>query len=170
VGDPEGTARGEQGAPIGGAAGGVNYPGGNSGDPGSRGRSGGPDAQGKSGSGASDQKWDWLAKNPKFLQIDQRAKQIVITDDSGHVQTYHLDGKKHEGKDANGYTISTKAEWEGNSLVTETKLARSEILTETYRLSDDRSQLYVKSRFETPSLGSPVSIRRVYDLAKASTN
>ncbi len=170
VGDPDGTARGEEGAPIGGAGGGVNYPGGNSGDPGSRGPGGGPDEQRKSGNGASSQKWDWLAKNPTFLQIDQRAKQIVITDDSGHAQTYYPDGKKHEGKDANGNKISTKAEWDGNSLVTETKLARSEILTETFRLSEDRSQLYVKSRFETPSLGRPVDIRRVYDLAKVTTN
>jgi len=170
VGDPDGTARGEGGAPIGGAGGGVNYPGGNSGDPGSRGRSGGPDAQGKSGSGASSQGWDWLTKNPEFLQIDQRGKQIVITDDSGHAQTYYPDGKKHEGKDANGNKISTKAEWEGTSLVAETKLGRSEILTETFRLSEDRNQLYVKSRLETPSLPGPVNIRRVYDLAKALTN
>jgi len=33
-------------------------------------------------------------------------------------------------------------------------------------MSDDSKQLYVISRFEAPGLAGPVSIRRVYDLAK----
>jgi hypothetical protein len=102
-----------------------------------------------------------------FLQIDQHAKQMVITDDSGHVRTYYLDGKKHEDKDANGYKTSTKAKVEGISLIAETRMANSEILTETFRPSEDGSQIYVKTRLESPALGKPVNIRRVYDLAQA---
>lgn len=92
---------------------------------------------------------------------------MMITDDSGHVRIYYLDGKKHEEKDANGDKISTKAQWEGNTLVAETRTANSGVLTETLRASQDGNQIYVKTRFESPSLGGPVSIRRVYDLAPA---
>ena len=163
TGDPDGIGR----SPVGGPAGGVTYPGGNSGDPGSRGGPRGGDEPGNRGSGASNPAWAWLTRNPEFLQIDQHAKQMVITDDSGHVRTYYLDGKKHEDKDANGYKISTKAQLEGISLIAETRMAKSEILTETFRPSEDGSQIYVKTRLESPSLGGPVNIRRVYDLAQA---
>jgi hypothetical protein len=166
TGDPDGIGR----SPTGGTAvGGVKYPGGNGGDPGSRGGPIGRDDPGNHGGGAGNPAWDWLTRNPKFLQIDQHAKQIVITDDSGHVRTYYLDGKKHEDKDASGYKISTKAQWEGNSLVAETRTANSGVLTETFRASDDGNQIYVKTRFESPSLGGPVNIRRVYDFAPAPT-
>jgi hypothetical protein len=163
TGDPDGIGR----SPVGGAAGGVNYPGGNSGEAGSHdGRNGG-NGPGNRGSGASDPAWEWLTRNPNFLQIDQRAKQLVITDDSGRVRTYYPDGKKHEDKDANGDKISTKSQWEGNTLVAETRTANFGILTETFRPSEDGTQIYVKTRFETSSLAGPVSIRRVYDLAQA---
>jgi len=166
TGGPDGIGR----SPTGGTAvGGVKYPGGNGGDPGSHGGRVGGDEPGNHGSGASNPAWDWLTRNPKFLQIDQHAKQMVITDDSGHVRTYYLDGKKHEDKDASGYKISTKAQLEGNYLIAETRMANSEILTETFRPSEDGIQIYVKTRFESPSLAVPVSIRRVYDLAKAPT-
>lgn len=39
----------------------------------------------------------------------------------------------------------------------------------TFRLSEDHDQIYVKTRFESPSLAGPISIWRVYDRAKAST-
>ncbi len=159
TGDPDGIGR----SPVGGAAGGVNYPGGNGGETGSGGGRGGGNESGNRGNPA----WDWLTRNPKFLQIDQHTKQMMITDDSGHVRTYYLDGKKHEEKDANGDKISTKAQWEGNTLVAETRTANSGVLTETLRASQDGNQIYVKTRFESPSLGGPVSIRRVYDLAPA---
>jgi hypothetical protein len=144
----------------------VNYPGGNSGDPGSRGGSA-DGAQSQRGSGGANAAWNWLTRNPQFLQIERHAKQIVITEDSARSQTYDVDGKKHEEKDAQGNKTSIKAEWEGNSLLTETRMAKAEILTVTFRPSEDGSQIYVKTRFESPSLGGPVDIRRVYDLAKA---
>jgi hypothetical protein len=165
VGDPDGVTPGRDGAPIGGAGGGINYPGGNGGDPGNRGGPAGE--QGKRGSGGANPAWDWLTRNPRFLQIEQHAKQIVITDDSGQSQTYYPDGKKHEEKDAQGNKTVTKADWEGSSLLTETRMAKAEILTLTFRPNEDGSQIYVKTRFESSSLGGPVEIRRVYDLAKA---
>jgi hypothetical protein len=114
----------------------------------------------------SSEDWDRVASNPKYLRIDQRSDQVVVTDDSDHAQTFYPDGKKHDDKDADGKKVSTKTSWEGSVLVAETKLPHGEKLTETFRMSDDSKQLYVISRFEAPGLAGPVSIRRVYDLAK----
>lgn len=165
VGDPDGIGRGQTGAPIGGGAGGINYPPGNGGDPGTPGRSAGPAEQGSTGTAGAN-RWGWLTQDPKFLQIDQQGKQIVVTDDSGHARTYYPDGKKHEGSDAQGNKTSTKARWEGNSLIAETRIANSGALTESFRPSEDGNQIYIKTRFEGPSLPAPFSIRRVYDRAK----
>jgi hypothetical protein len=94
---------------------------------------------------------------------------VVITDDSDRAQTFYLDGKKHDEKDANGKKVSTKTEWQGDTLVAETKLSHSTKLTQSFRVSDDGKQLYVVSRLEDPSLQAPVSVRRVYDLLGATT-
>lgn len=120
------------------------------------------------GGGVSSEEWDELAANPGFLKIDQHEQQIVISDDTGHARTFYPDGKKHQETDADGRKTWTKTEWDGNSLIAESKLRHSGKLTETYRLTPDGKQLYVVSRFEDPSLAGPLSIRRVYDLATAS--
>ncbi len=122
----------------------------------------------RGGDAVSSEQWDRLAENPKYLRIDQRSDQVVVTDDSDHARTFYPDGKKHDDKDADGRKFSTKAAWEGGAFVAETKLPHSDRLTETYRVSDDGKQLYVITRFEASSLAGPVSIRRVYDLTKAS--
>jgi hypothetical protein len=156
--------------------GGGGYPGGGGGYPGGggmggmgggmgrggMGRRGG--GQGNRGSAVSSDDWQRLGETSKFLQVDQRNDQVVVTDDSDHAQTLYPDGKKHDDKDANGKKVSTKTEWQGNSLVAETKLDHGTKLTQSFRLSDDGKQLTVVSRLENSSLQAPVSIRRVYDL------
>jgi hypothetical protein len=112
----------------------------------------------------SSEDWDRLAETPKFLRVDQRSDQVVVTDDWDRAQTYYPDGKKHDNKDANGKKVSTKTEWQGDMLVAETKLSHSSKFTQSFRLSDDGKQLYVTSRLENSSLRAPVSVRRVYDL------
>jgi hypothetical protein len=165
-------------------AGGGGYPGGGGGYPGGgMGRIGIPGIGGIGGGGGgggmgrggrqssrgqsvSSQDWDRLAANPRYLRIDQRSDQVVVTDDSDNAQTYYPDDKKHDDKDADGNKVSTKASWQGDAFIAETKLPRSEKLTQTFRVSDDRKELYVTTLFEAPSLNGPVSIRRVYDIAK----
>ena len=172
---PGGTNPGSGGTYPGGVGG--TYPGGG-GYPGGIGRGGiggmgggmgrprqGPGMSNR-GDAISSDEWDRLSANPKYLSIDQRSDQIVVTDESDHAQTFYLDGKKHDEKDADGRKVSTKASWEGAALVTETRLPHSERLTETFRASEDGKQLYVVTRFEAPSLAGPLSIRRVYDEAK----
>ncbi len=117
-------------------------------------------------SAVSDADWDRLAANPKFLRVDQRSDQVMVTDDNDNSQTFYTDGKKHDDKDADGRKITTKASWEGSSFVAETKLPHSQKLTQTFRISEDGKQLYVTTLFEASSLNGPLSIRRVYDLSK----
>jgi hypothetical protein len=135
---------------------------------GGMGRRGGQQAN-RGGSTVSSEDWDRLAENPKFLRVDQRSDQVVVTDDSDHAQTFYPDGKKHDDKDANGKKVTTKTEWQGDTLLAETKLSHSSKLTQSFRLSDDGKQLYVTSRLENSSLRAPVSVRRVYDLMGSTT-
>ena len=134
---------------------------------GGMGRRGGQGNRG--GNTVSSEDWDRLAENPKFLHLDQRSDQVVVTDDSDHTQTFYPDGKKHDDKDENGKKVSTKTEWQGDTLVAETKLDHSTKLTQSFRLSEDGKQLYVTLRLENSSLQAPVSIRRVYDLLGSTT-
>lgn len=129
---------------------------------GGMGRRGGQYPRG--GSSVSSEDWDRLAENPRFLRVDQRSDQVVVTDDSDRARTFYPDGKKHDDKDASGKKVSTKTEWQGNTLVAETKLSHSTKLTQSFLVSEDGKQLYVTSRLENSSLQAPVSIRRVYDL------
>jgi hypothetical protein len=147
------------GWPGGGMGGG--WPGGGMGR-GGMGRRGGQGNRG--GSTVSAEDWDQLAQSPKFLKIDQQSEQVVVSDDSDNHQTFYPDGKKHEEKDENGKKVSTKTDWEGSTLVAETKLDHGTKLTQSFRMSDDGKQLIVISRLENSSLQGPVSIRRVYDL------
>jgi hypothetical protein len=164
-----GTGGGYPGGGGGWPSGGGGYPGGGGGYPGGgmgrggMGRRGGQ--QGNRGSTVSAEDWDRLGANPKFLQIDQKSDQIVLTDDSDHAQTFYLDGKKHDDKDENGKKVSsTKSEWQGNTLEAETKLDHGTKLTRSFRLSDDGKQLTVVSRLENSSLQGPVTVQRVYDV------
>jgi len=123
---------------------------------------------GTRGAVISDEEWDRLAENPKYLQIEQTSDHITVTTDNGVEQTLYPDGKKHDGKDENGKKYSTKTSWDGDTLVAETKMVRGERLTQSFRLSDDGKQLYVTTRFEDSSMSVPLSIRRVYDMPKAA--
>lgn len=125
--------------------------------------------QSSRGDMVSSEDWERLAANPQYLSIEQHSDRIVVMDDAGHTQSFYTDGKKHDDKDADGRKVSTKASWEGDAFVAESKLSHSEKLTQTFRASQDGKQLYVTSRFEAPSLAGPLSIRRVYDLSKTAT-
>ena len=158
-----GTGGGNPGSGGGWPGGGGGWPGGGGMGRGGMGRRGGQQAN-RGGSTVSSEDWDRLADNPKFLRVDQQPDQVVVTDDSGGTQTFYPDGKKHDDKDANGKKVTTKTEWQGDTLLAETKLSHSSKLTQSFRLSDDGKQLYVTSRLENSSLRAPVSVRRVYDL------
>jgi hypothetical protein len=153
---------GSSGVGIGGPMGGVGI-GVPIGGIGRRGRGG----AGREGSEISGEEWEALAATAKTLKIEQREKQIVLRDDSDNSQTLYPDGKKHKEENLQGKKVSTKTEWEGDRLTTESKLGHSGKFTETYRLSAEGKQLEVISRLEDPALAVPLTIRRVYDRASA---
>jgi hypothetical protein len=168
-----GTGGGYPGGGAGGGypGGGGGYPGGGVGFPGGGGMGRGGMGRGRGqqsnrgGSTVSGEDWDRLGQTPKLLQIDQKSGQVVVTDDSAHAQTFYLDGKKHDDKDDNGKKISsTKTDWQGDTLVAETKLEHGTKLTQSFRVSDDGKELTVVSRLENSSLQGPVTIRRVYNV------
>ena len=122
--------------------------------------------QGTRGLEVSSEEWDRLAANPKYVQIDQQSDQIQVSNDLDEPQTFYLDGKKHEAKNASGKKIATKGSWDGDSFTAETKLGRSQRISESYRLIDDGKRLEVITRFEDSVLNGPLLIRRVYDAGK----
>jgi hypothetical protein len=126
--------------------------------------------QGTRGPEISSEQWDQLSSNPKYLHIDQNSDQFVVYYDSDETETFYLDGKKHDDKDFEGKRISTKAHWEKDAFVSETREGHAQKMTETYALSNDGKQLTVTSEFEDPTLSGPVTIRRVYDAGKAPSN
>ena len=93
----------------------------------------------------------------------------MVTDDSDHAQTFYPDGEKHDDKDANGTKVSTKTEWQGDTLGPKQNQSHSTKLTQSFRRTDDGKQLYVISRLETLPCKRPLSIRRVYDLLGSTT-
>jgi hypothetical protein len=163
------------GSPGGGYPGG-GYPGGmGRGGMGGMGGVGGGGPMGRQGhqsaanrAGVSSEEWDRLGQDPKYLLIEQHSDQMVVTDDNDNAQTFYADGKKHDDKDSSGKKVSTKTDWQSGVLTAETKLSHSEKLTQTFRVSDDGKQLFVTTLFEDTTLAGPLSIRRVYDLAKSS--
>lgn len=126
--------------------------------------------QGTRGNEISSEQWDRITANPKYLHIDQDSGKFVVSNDSDESETFYPDSKKHDDKDFAGKKISTKARWDKDDFVAETKLNHVQKMTESYRLSDDGKQLTVTSEFEDPSLSHPVAIRRVYNAGKAPVN
>jgi hypothetical protein len=176
------SQRGSGGSyPSGGGYPGTDYPGG--GNPGGGGGIGmgrggigmggggmgrGGMGRGPSGRAAQDgaingEDMDTLATDPKALTIDQNEKQVSVTDDTDHTENLYPDGKKHKGDDTSGDKTGIKTHWNGNRLVSESKLGHSGKLTETYELSPDGKQLYVTSELDSSHLTGPLIIRRVYD-------
>lgn len=147
--------------------GGIGFPGGRGGMGGmgggmGRGRQGG----GMQGAGLSSEDMEQLTATPETLKIDQDDNKISITDDSGNVTNLYPDGKKHKQTDSTGQSTTIKTRWDGDHLVSESKL-HSGKLTQNYELSSDGKQLYVVSTLDNSRLG-PLAIRRVYDSAAAN--
>jgi hypothetical protein len=176
------SQRGSGGGYPGGGGGypGTDYPGGGGGvgmgrggiGMGGMGRGGmgrGPGGRAAQDQGLNSEDMDTLGTDPKSLTIDQNEKQISITDDADHTENLYPDGKKHKGDDSSGDKTGIKTRWNGNRLVSDSKLGHSGKLTETYELSPDGKQLYVTSELDSSHLGSPLIIRRVYDSSASAT-
>lgn len=177
--DAQAQARSQGGGYPGGGYPGGGYPGGGypggggMGYPGRRGGMGGGGGMGRGrqdggqGAGLSSEDMEQLAATPKSLKIDQDDNKIAITDDSGDVTNLYPDGKKHKQTDSTGQSTTIKTHWDGERLVSESKL-HSGKRTESYELSPDGKQLDVISTLNAGRLG-PLVIRRVFDRTTANT-
>jgi hypothetical protein len=88
---------------------------------------------------------------------------------SANSQNSSDSGNSDYGESAGNQNAPAVANWQGNQLVAVTQ-ARRGTTTRTYELSPDGSQLYVTTKIDNPRFQQPVTIRFVYDAAKANSN
>lgn len=95
------------------------------------------------------------------LKIEQTGASIKVTNADGR------EIAQYSGASGSQDTAPA-AEWHGAQLVSTTQGRRGGSVTRTFELSPDGKQLYVTTKMDNPRLQQPVSIRFVYDAAKAS--
>lgn len=95
------------------------------------------------------------------LKIEQGGSSIKVTNADGR------EIAQYSGANSASDTAPA-AEWHGAQLVSTMQGRRGGTTTRTFELSPDGKQLYVTTKIENPRLQEPVSIRFVYDPAKAS--
>lgn len=112
------------------------------------------------------------------LTIEQTESNLKITGESGQVLALYSGGDATSNKansdaqansqsgDSEESTAPPAAQWQGNQLVTVTQRRRGST-TRTYELSPDGKQLYLTTKIVNPRFQQPVTIRFVYDAAKA---
>jgi hypothetical protein len=108
------------------------------------------------------------------LTIEQSDTSAKVSGATGRVLAQYSaenGGEKATGKKSkNGAKEPPVAQWQGDRLVTTTNAPRGGRITRTYELSNDRRQLYLTTRLESPRFDQPVNIRFVYDAARSNTN
>ncbi len=144
-----GTGRGRGGSGRGGGMGG--------------GRSGGGSDRRPQGeqTGFMREEMDEVMEPGKILTIVQSGAELTITADDGRVRQIYTDGRTV--KIAEG--IEKKSHWEGERVLTETKVEKGPKITDVYALDAVTKALLQTVRVELPNAEKPVVIHRVYDAA-----
>lgn len=110
------------------------------------------------------------------LTIEQSENSVKVTGASGRIlaaypaaqETSKPSSNSNTEGEAREYTPPV-AKWQGSQLVTSTERPRGGSTTRTYELSSDGKQLIVTTKMQNPRFSQPVTIRFVYDPAKANT-
>jgi hypothetical protein len=112
------------------------------------------------------------------LTIQQTESSVKVTGESGQVLAVYsgndaTSNKANSNTQANSQSSGSEessappaAQWQGNQLVTVTQRRRGST-TRTFELSPDGKQLYLTTKIDNPRFEQPVTIRFVYDAAKA---
>lgn len=100
---------------------------------------------------------------PVELTISYNAPVFRTIDNSGVDRSLYTDGRKNEVELPDGRKVVSTAHWEEDSLVVESEGPNGGTMTQTYELSADGKQLFVKLRIPTPFGDQAVQIIRVYD-------
>lgn len=101
---------------------------------------------------------------PLELTISYNAPVFRTIDNTGSDRSLYTDGRKNETEMSNGKKLISTAHWEEDLLVVETQGPNGGTIRQTYELSPDAKQLFVKLRIPTPFSDDAVQISRVYDI------
>ena len=100
---------------------------------------------------------------PVELTISNNASVFRTIDNTGTDRSLYTDGRKNEIEMEGGRKLIATAHWEEDQLVVETQGQKGGTIRQTYELSPDSKQLFVKLRIPTPFSDEPIQIIRVYD-------
>jgi len=88
--------------------------------------------------------------------------QVTFTDDLARVFTFSTDGRREKHR-AGGTEYDVRTTWDGDVLLQEISAYREFKMSQAFRLSEDRTQLFVWLNVDKPALVPPVrQVRRVY--------
>ena len=102
---------------------------------------------------------------PDTITIESAPDTVKIADSRGNDRTYYTDGRKTSQKMGKGRTMTFVAGWEDDAFVIRTQGPDGGPVSETYYLSQDGAQLYVKLQMHPFFIDQPITIIRVYDPA-----
>jgi len=101
------------------------------------------------------------------LVIAQSDSTITLSDPSGRLRTYPLDGRKQVEPLLGADSLEIQARWKGGRLTTDRKLGQFGSIREVYSVNND-DDLIVEVRLSSPQLAQPVEMRRIYSRSKGS--
>jgi len=103
-----------------------------------------------------------LLEVTRRFDIAVMSAQVTFTDDLARVFTFATDGRREKHR-AGGTEYDVRTTWDGDVLVQDISAYREFKMSQAFRLSEDRTQLFVWLTVEKPTLVPPVrQLRRVY--------
>ncbi len=102
-----------------------------------------------------------MARGFSAFTIEQTDSTVSLRSIEGMNYEVHTDGRSVESQVGQG-TSTLKARWKGERLVIDRTMGRGTKMTQSFELSEDGRQLYMKITIEM-SRGGPVYFKRVYD-------
>jgi len=107
----------------------------------------------------------------RFREREERIQQITIVHEDPSLQFMYGDGSEHvfytDGRmteDLEAGLLEARASWKkGKRIEIERDSPQGGLVTEKYELSEDRSQLFVKTKMEGNGRSPKITFQRVYD-------
>jgi hypothetical protein len=97
------------------------------------------------------------------LSIHYKSPEFRVTDKEGKERIYYTDGRETVIEGREGRSLKATAKAENEQIIIESSTRDGGEMTESYYLSPDATQLYVKVRMKPLMLNDAVTFVRVYD-------
>jgi len=97
------------------------------------------------------------------IVIVQSDSTVTVTDPSGLIHTFWLDGRKESVQMPGTEPMEISARWKSGKLTVERKFTTLGSVREVYSLSKDGKGLMVEVRLTAPALSQPVDSKRIYE-------